>query len=199
MGIDPTKVMVGLPDQSSTTGAILRGPVLKNIPADITAALTAVSGYDDCGYVSEDGANLTTEISTVDVREWGGAIVRRLLESFTGTIGATMIQADYDGWCHALGEENVTKIPASSSHGEQLHIKIGANLTEPQCWALLMKDGDARMVVLVPNGQVTGGIELTFAGNEVVKLPLEISCNDDGTGDGTSIHIYTDDGQKTSA
>ena len=55
-----------------------------------------------------------------------------------------------------------------------------------------MKDGDARFLVLIPNGQVTSGVDITFAANEAISLPIEISANDDGTGN--SIYIFTDDG-----
>jgi hypothetical protein len=46
--------------------------------------------------------------------------------------------------------------------------------------------------VLIPNGQVTSGVDITFAANEAISLPIEISANDDGTGN--SIYIFTDDG-----
>ena len=81
---------------------------------------------------------------------------------------------------------------ATTSHGTQLKIALGATLDEPQAWALRMKDGDARMLVIVPNGQVTSGVEITFVANEPISLPVTISANDDGTGN--SIYIFTDDG-----
>ena len=192
MALDAKKVFIGTAEQSSTTGAVLRGDVITTIPANITDAQTAIASFDSSGYVSNDGVTLTTELSTNDLQEWNGAVVRKLMESFTGTITANLIQADYDGWCQLLGEENVDRIPANTTHGEQLHIKLGAHLALPKAWAFKMKDGDFRMLVLVPNGQVVSNIEMTFAASEAIALPLEISCNDDGTGE--SIHIYTDDG-----
>ena len=192
MALDATKVIIGLADQSKTTGALSRGPVITDIPTDIEAAITAIASFTSCGYCNEDGASLTTELKTNDIREWNGATVRKLLESFEGTVGVTIIQSDYEGWCDMVGEENVTRVAATAEHGERLHIRIGAHLAKPQAWALRMKDGDYRMLVLVPNGQVAGGIEMTFNAGEPVALPLEISANDDGTGE--SIHIYTDDG-----
>ena len=192
MALDAKRVYIGTPDQSATTGAVLRGDVMTTIPADIEAALTAIASFTNSGYVSSDGVTLSTELSTNDLQEWKGSVVRKLMESFTGTITLNLIQADYEGWCQLLGEENVDRIPADTTHGEQLHIKLGAHMALPKAWALKMKDGDFRMLVLVPNGQVVSNIEMTFASSEAIALPLEISCNDDGTGE--SIHIYTDDG-----
>ena len=192
MSLDAKKVYIGTPDQSATTGAVLSGDVITTIPADIDAAITAITGFTSSGYVSADGVTLSTELSTNDLQEWKGSVVRKLMESFTGTISLNLIQADYEGWCQAVGAENVTRIAATMTHGEQLHISLGAHMAAPKAWALKMKDGDSRMLVLVPNGQVVSNIEITFASSEAIALPLEISCNDDGTGE--SIHIYTDDG-----
>ena len=192
MALDAKKVYIGTPEQSATTGAVLRGDVITTIPDDIAEAQTAIAGFSSSGYVSSDGVSLTTELSTNDLKEWKGATVRKLLESFDGTITLSLIQADYEGWCQLLGDENVDRVAADTTHGERLHIKIGAHLALPKAWAFKMKDGDFRMLVLVPNGQVASNIEMTFAASEPIALPLEISCNDDGTGE--SIHIYTDDG-----
>lgn len=197
MGIDTSKVMVGLADQSSTVGALGRGTVISSAPADYTAAVTAVSAFTTSGYISEDGATLTTDISTTDLKEWNKATVRRLLDSFDGTISATLIQLDEEGAKQAFGASNVTKVAANTTHGEQLKIALGAHIPEPQAWVLRIKDGVARMIVLIPNGQVTSGVEITFAANDAIKLPITISANDDGTGN--SIYIYTDDGKTTSA
>lgn len=194
MGIDASKVRIGLAEQTATTGALGRGPVItaENVPATLADALTLVASYATSGYVSEDGVTLTTDISTTDLVEWNRNTVRRLLDSFDGTVSLTLIQLDEEGAKQAFGADAVTKVAATTTHGEQLRIAMGAQLPEPQSWVLRMKDGDARMVVLVPNGQVTSGVEITFAANDAIKLPVTISANDDGTGH--SIYLFTDDG-----
>lgn len=194
MGIDAKKVRIGLADQTATTGALGRGPVIaaEDVPATLADVLTLVASYATSGYVSEEGATLTTDISTTDLVEWNRNTVRRLLDSFDGTVSLTLIQLDEEGAKQAFGAGAVTKVAATTTHGEQLRIAMGASLPEPQSWVLRMKDGDARMVVLVPNGQVTSGVEITFAASDAVQLPVTISANDDGTGH--SIYLFTDDG-----
>lgn len=194
MGINAKEVFVGLADQSATTGALCRGSVIAgaSVPADIDAAITAISGFTSSGYVSEDGATLTTDISTTDLKEWNKNTVRRLLDSFDGTVSLTLIQLDEEGAKQCFGADNVTVTAATSTKGKRMKIAIGASLPEPQAWALRMKDGDARMLVLIPNGQVTSGVEITFVANDAIKLPVTISANDDGTGH--SMYIFTDDG-----
>lgn len=194
MGINAKEVFIGLADQSTTTGALCRGDVIAgaSVPADIDAAITAISGFTSSGYVSEDGATLTTDISTTDLKEWNKNTVRRLLDSFDGTVSLTLIQLDEEGAKQCFGEDAVTVTAATSTKGKRMKIAIGASLPEPQAWALRMKDGDARMLVLIPNGQVTSGVEITFVANDAIKLPVTISANDDGTGH--SMYIFTDDG-----
>ena len=196
MGTNANYVRVGMADQSATTGALSRGAVIdgSDVPtaADIDSALALLSNFTSSGYISEDGATLTTDISTVDLREWNRGIVRRLLDEFSGTVSLTLIQLDEESAKQCFGEDNVTVAAATSTKGKQLRIAMGATLGKPQAWALRMKDGDARMLVLIPNGQVTSGVEITFVANEAINLPVTISANDDGTGN--SIYIFTDDG-----
>lgn len=197
MALDASKVLIGLADQSATTGAISYGDIVTTIPTSMATAITAAESFTASGYVSEDGLSLATDYSTNDVKEWNGATVRKLLESFDGTLSWSLIQMDAAGWQQAFGEENVEVTPANTQHGEQIHIKLGTHLPEPKSWCFKMKDGDARIVIFVPRGQVTSVDEITFNSTEVVALPIELSCYDDGTGE--SIHIFTDDGVKASA
>lgn len=194
MGIDAKKVYIGLADQTSTSGALARGAVIAadSVPATFADAITATSAFTSSGYFSEDGVQLSTTVSTTDIREWNRAAVRRLLEEFDGNISGTLIQLDEEAAKQCFGASNVTKTAANMSHGEQLRIALGAHLPEAQAWALRMKDGPAKFLVLIPNGQVTSGVDITFAASDAISLPIEISANDDGTGN--SIYIFTDDG-----
>lgn len=196
--LDTGKVLVGAPDQR-TTGAVLRGPVMTDIPADIDALETALATFEDAGYVSEDGVTVTTEFNTSDKRDWSGAVVRKLLESFDGMISYTLIQADSEAWKQALGEGNVEEEAASASHGARMILHLGANFAEPQCYAIKVKDGDFRAIILVPNGQVVSSLELTLQRTDTINVPISISCMDDGDGSGDCILIYTDDGVYTNA
>ena len=197
MGINANKVFVGLPEQSATTGALSYGAVIStaNLPTTFDEAVTAIANFASSGYISEDGATLTYDRSTTDIIEWAKAKVRRVLDSADATIETTLIQLDATGAKQAFGEDNVTVTAATSAHGEQLHIGIGAHMDEPRAWALRVKDGDMRLIALVPSGQVTSGVEITFAATDPISLPITISGNDDGNGD--YIHIFVDDGQKS--
>lgn len=192
-------VRVGAPDQK-TTGAIKHAPLGTAIPtlADITkAAVTLNQAFVGDEYVSEDGLTLAPSTSTTDIKDWSGAIVRKVLESFDGTLSWTMISTNKGALEVVVGKNHVTSVTASTAHGEQVQATFGAYLPEEMVWVFLMKDGDARIVIAVPDGQITEVGEVTFASNAAVGWNVTLSCYPDSSGN--SIYIMTDDGVVTTA
>lgn len=192
-------VRVGAPDQS-TTGAIKYAPLGTTLPslASITpAAVSYDAAFQGNEYVSEDGLTLAPSISTTDIKEWGGTTVRKVLESFDGTLSWTMISTNASAMSVAFGADHVTAKAADSTHGNQTMTELGAHLPEPQSWLFLMKDGEARIVILVPNGQVTEVGDVTFAANQAVGWNVTLACYPDESGE--CIYILTDDGQVVSS
>jgi len=193
-----SEVRVGAPDQS-TTGAIKYAPIGTPLPSlsNITpSAVSYDSAFQGNEYVSEDGLTLAPSMSTTEIKDWSGTSVRKVLESFDGTLSWTMISTNASALGIAFGADHITTQSATATHGNQVMAELGAHLPEPQSWLFLMKDGDARIVVLVPNGQVTEVGEVTFASNAAVGWNVTLSCYPDE--DGECIYILTDDGQVTS-
>lgn len=187
-------VRVGAPDQK-TTGAIKHAPLGTALPSlsSITkAAVTLDQAFTGNEYVSEDGLTLAPSMSTTEIKDWSGATVRKVLESFDGTLSWTMISTNEGALGVAFGADHVTTQTASTTHGKQVMVELGAFLPEAQSWVFLMKDGDARIVVLVPNGQVTEVGEVTFAANAAVGWQVTLSTYPDDSGN--CIYIMTDDG-----
>lgn len=197
MSINAAKVLVGTADQQTTTGAIRSGDLVTTVPADFTAAATAAASLTtNSGYVSEDGLELSTDLSVSDLKEWNKSTVRKVLDTFDGTITFSLIQQDYESWCQAVGSENVTKVAANAQHGEQLKVAMGAHMAPEQTYAFMLKDGDAAGIIWVPRGQITAMDSITFSATDAIALPLTLSAYDDGTGN--SIYLFIDDGQKVS-
>lgn len=192
-------VRIGAPDQK-TTGAIKHAPLGTTLPVltDITtAAVTLNSAFVGDEYVSEDGLTLTPSMSTTEIKDWSGSTVRKVLESFDGTLSWIMISTNQGAMEVAFGTDYVTTSAASTTHGAQTRTALGAHLPEAQSWVFLIKDGDARIVIVVPNGQVTEVGEVTFASNAAVGWQVTLSCYPDSSGE--CIYIMTDDGAVTSA
>lgn len=192
-------VRVGAPEQV-TTGAIKHAPIGTTLPilSDISkTGVNLAAAFEGNEYVSEDGLTLAPAMSTTDIKDWSGSTVRKVLESFDGTLSWTMISTNEGALGIAFGEDHITTSAASATHGEQVRAELGAHLPEAQSWVFLMKDGDARIVIVVPNGQVTEVGEVTFASNAAVGWNVTLSCYPDSSGE--CIYIMTDDGAVTSS
>lgn len=192
MAVDAKKVLVGTPDQK-VTGAIQSAPIGTPLPQSIDDELDPA--FEDSGYVSSDGLTLTPDASTSDINEWGGALVRRVLETFAGTIAWTYIQTGLPELKNAFGSNNVEETaPADDQHGQQIRVSIGARLPERKSWVFRMKDGDARIMVVCPDAQPTSWDDISFTATDPVSWPVTLSTYPDATGN--SIYLLLDDGQK---
>lgn len=199
MAVNAQKVYVGTPDQL-TTGAVLHAPVGTPMPDldDITpSAVTIDPAFKDGGYVSSDGLTLTPDMSTSDINDWSGALVRRVLETFNGEVSFSLIQTDDVTFKMAFGDDYVTVEEATASDGTKLMAKLGAHLPDPEAWIFKMKDGSARILIALPNAQVTAMDEITFNATDPIGWNLTLSCYPDSSG--VSIYILTDDGQIATA
>lgn len=115
-------VRIGAPDQK-TTGAIKNAPVGTTLPtlASIAASgVTLDSAFTGDEYVSEDGLTLAPSMSTTDIKDWSGSVVRKVLESFDGTISWTMISTNEGSLGVAFGAENIETKAATAGHGKQV-------------------------------------------------------------------------------
>ena len=188
-------VRVGLPEQG-VTGAIKSAPLGTALPdlTDITkAAVTLNAAFKGNEFVSEDGLTISPSMSTTDIKDWSGANVRKILSSFDGTLAWAMISTNEEQMKRTFGEDYVETKDATAAHGNQTKAALGAHLPEHRSWVFLMKDGDARMVVVVPDGQVTEVGDITFNSTGALQWPITLATYPDE--DGHNIYIMTDDGQ----
>ncbi|KAA8831471.1 hypothetical protein EMO89_01680 [Bifidobacterium tissieri] len=191
MANDASLVLVGSPD---VTGSIYNAPVGTTLPTSIDDAIPAAFTANKSGYVSSDGLTLTPDISTSDINEWGGKLVRRVLESFNGTVSWTYIQTSVQELKNAWGENNVTVTAATAKHGTQIRVGIGQGLPERKSWLFCMKDGDARIMIILPDAQPTSMDDITFASNAAIPWPVTLSCYPDEQGN--CMYLLLDDGKK---
>ena len=193
MAVNSSKIIIGVPNQS-TTGAVAFAATTADMPTTATSALDT-SDWTDCGYVSEAGVTITPTYSTVDIKDWSRATVRTLLDEFTGEVKFSFIQTDYESLCAIFGSEYVTKTAATGAAGEQLKVRLGARMAASKAWCFSMKDGDARVRIVLPNAQPVLDGDLVFVASEPITWNLLLKCSADANGD--AIVILTDDGQTT--
>lgn len=195
-GINANKVYMPSPDQSATTGAVATAATGTTAPTDATTALTNtwVSG----GYIDENGISLGVTRSVTPIKDWSQSVVRNALTDFNATISLAFMQMDEFAAQEMLGASNVTKTAATSTKGELLKLSIGSELPPVKSWCFSMKDGDRRVRVYIPRGQITElNGDITFVPSAVNVWGCTLSTYDDGTGH--SLYVFYDDGTKLSA
>lgn len=190
MGVNASNVFIGAPDQS-TTGAILSGPTTSTPVAD-TIDDVDLAGLTDSGYVSEEGVTITPSDSTESIKDWSGAEIRRILSEFTGTIAWTHLELSAGAARNYFGDANVTVTAATGVKGTLMRAALGKNELEVKRWVFKIKDGNRRLLVVVPRGQVASRGEIPLTATGAVTLPVELGTFPDS--DGQNIYIYTDDG-----
>jgi len=189
MAVNANNVFIGAPDQS-TTGAILSGPEVTTIPDSIDDVV--LSGLTDSGYVNEDGVTITPEDTTESIKDWSGAEIRRILTEFTGTIAWTHLELSAGAARNYFGDDNVELSPATEDHGNQIKASLGKNELDVKSWVFKIKDGDKRVLVLVPRGQISSRGEIPLTATGAITLPVELATYPDALGQ--NIYIFTDDG-----
>lgn len=190
MALNAKHVYAPTPDQS-TTGAVFVAAEGVTAPTD---AATALGGsWSDGGYVDENGIAITVNRSTTPIRDWSKANVRNVLSEFGGSIAVGFLQVDEFSAKRVFGANNVSVTAASVSAGEIIEVSIGAELPPIEAWCFNMKDGNARIRVFVPRGQITSVNEMSYKPDQGHVIGGTLECYDDGTGH--SIYVFYDDGE----
>lgn len=175
------------------TGGILVGETTATLPTDATTALT---GYTAVGYASEDGLTEATERSTEKIKAWGGDIVKVVQSEFSVMYSFTLLEAlNADVLGLVYGDGNVTTTAADVTDGLRHAVAINGDELPRKSFVFDMKDGDARVRIVVPTGQVTTVGERTYNDSGVVQYAVTVEAFEDASGN--NAYKYTDDGKPT--
>ena len=189
MSVNSSNVFVGAPDQA-TTGAILTGPETDVIPETIDDFVA--TGLTDSGYVDEEGVTITPSESTESIKDWSLKVIRKVLTEFDGTIAWAHLELSEGALENYMGEDNVEVTAADATHGKRIRAAIGGTQRPVKAWYFKIKDGDRRVLVMVPHGQVTERGEIALLASAAVKLPVTLTTYPDAAGN--NIYLFTDDG-----
>lgn len=192
MSLNVSKVLVGAPDQM-VTGAILDAPVGTPLPQSATAQLDGK--FSSSGYVDKNGVTVAIDRSTTEIPDWSLKTIREVLEKFKAALSWNESQMSKESLGHAFGEGCVHVEKATADHGERIKLDVMAELPPVRSWVVNLKDGKARMRIVVPLGQVTSVDELKFVANDAIKLPITLTTYPDEHE--VNVYIYTDDGVVT--
>lgn len=177
------------------TGGVLIGEVGTAGPTDASAALDAA--FKSAGYIGEDGLTESTDRSTEKVKAWGGDTVKVLQTDFATTYSFTFIETlNGDVLKAVYGDDNVTTTAATVSAGTLHAVKVNGETLPRKAFVFEVKDGDARIRIHVPDGQITEVGEVTYNDSEVIGYTVTVEAFRDSVLDANAMK-YLNDGRPT--
>ena len=170
-------VSVGKP---AGNGAVWRAPLGTTLPTDTDTALN--EAFKCLGYCSEDGYVQTTDISTEEIKAWGGDTVDSSQNGKIETHKFTAIESmNPEVLKAAYGDSNVS-VDGTSHVITVRHNSVG----NPACIYvvdMLMRNGGKRRVV-IPNAKMTALDDVTFKDDTPIGYGITLTALSGGFGAG---------------
>lgn len=176
MANDASNVAVGKP---KATGGVYAGATTATLPTDASASLHA--SLTGLGYVSDAGLTMTKGGDIQTIRAWGGEPVKIVKATDDCTFAWTFIETSDNVLKEIVGSDNVTTGLTST-------IKFNGTQIGARAWVFDMLDGDFAIRVVVPNGEMTGEVSVTFVAGTPVSWPATITALPDSSGN--KVYLY---------
>lgn len=169
-----SNVSAGKPN---VTGAVFRAPLGISLPTNAREDLA--EGFNDLGYVSEDGVTNSNSPSSQNIKAWGGAIVYAYQNEKPDTMKLKLIEALNPEVQKAVyGSDNVEGTLESG-----ITIKANAKEAEEGAWVIDMALRENTMKrIVIPDGKVTQVGDIVYVDNDVIGYDLTITCLPDESG-----------------
>lgn len=187
-----SNVLVGVPDKASG-GIYIADDVLGVSEYPLADLSSAPADMEAAGFISEDGVTESNESETERIRAWGGDTVRVVQTDHTVTYSFTFLESKNATVLRAVyGDDNV------DTTGDVITVNVNSDVLPHQSWSFEMKDGDNRIRVFVPDGQITTRGEITYTHTGAIQYEVTVEAFpdsdgnkaikviDDGSGDGGS-------------
>ena len=172
-----SNVLVGVPDKASGGVYMSDEPIpAGEYPIETLEAGTP-TGMTPSGFISEDGVTESNENDTEKIKAWGGDTVRVVQSDHTVTYGLTFLESSPVILKAVYGEDNVTDTDGL------ITVKVNSDTLEHRSWAFEMKDGDKRIRIFVPDGQIISRGEITYTHSGAIQYEVTIEAFPDANGD----------------
>jgi len=161
MALDASNVLVGF------TGEVFYAPVNEVTPVTMpTDATTALNGaFVGVGYNTEDGVDETPNEQWTEIRAWQkGAVVRKI-----------RTQEDWT-WGFAMLETNPKSQEVYYGNYSAGGVKIGGQNATRGHWVIEVIDGDDKLRIVIPDGEITGRGSHSYQTDEGIAYPVTLSA-----------------------
>lgn len=177
-----------------STGGLLIAPLATALPTSGTTAPNAA--FKSAGYLGEDGVTEGGDRGTEKIKAWGGDTVKVTQTDHSLTYQFTFIETlNADVLKTIYGDANVTTTAATASTGTIHAVKVTGDVMPHKSFIFEIKDGLAKIRIVVPDGQITEVGEITYSDSEVIGYQVTVECFPDATG--VKSYKYLDNGITT--
>lgn len=184
-----TNVLAGKP---LATGGVLIGALATAAPTNTATALAV--GFKATGYIGEDGLTETIDRSTDKIKAWGGDIVKVVQSDFSVTYQFTFLESlNTDVLKSVYGDGNVSVSSPGVSSGTLRTVLVNGDTLPYKSYVFEVKDGDARIRIYVPRGQITEVGEVTYNDTDVIGYQVTLEAFKDATLNANALK-FIDDG-----
>lgn len=164
-------------------GAIYRAALGSTLPTTVAGSADATlvsNGFAKVGYVSTDGVTQTIGTSTSKVIAWGGDNIRTVQTEHDVAYAATPIEHSEAALKTYYGDGATSTM-----------VEINGEMLPVSCWVIPVRDGNKRIVIVIPRGQVTERGDVQYVGEDAAGLPITITAYPDD--DGVKAYLYIGD------
>lgn len=167
-------VTVGKPKVS---GAVFYKTGTVTPPTSTTSSLT---GYTECGYVSEDGLKNSSSRETADIKAWGGDLVGKPTTGFADTFTFKLIEGlNTDVLKAVYGATNV----ATDGTTNETSVEVNSGDLDHACWVFdMVVGGNKAKRIVVPDGQISEIAEIVYKDSEAVGYEVTLTAYPDADG-----------------
>ena len=174
-----------------STGGILIAPTGTSLPTTPSTAPDAA--FIGAGYIGEDGVTESNGRTVEKVKAWGGDVVKILQTEHTLTYAFTFIESLNQQVLESVyGEDNVDVTPGSPTAGTISAVELNSSTLPHKSYVLEVKDGDAKVRIVIPDGQISEVGDTTYSDTSVIAYPVTVECFPDANGN--KAYKYMDDG-----
>lgn len=158
-----------------STGGVLIAPLGTALPTDESTAL--IAAYVATGYIGADGLTETIGRDTNKIKAWGGDTVKVVQTEFGVQYKFTMIESVKASVLTAVyGAANITTTAATAGSGAKHAIKIVSAQLPHSVFAFEVKDGAAKIRIVVEDGQITEVGDITYADEDVIGYEVTVEA-----------------------
>lgn len=169
MAVSSDNTFVATPDKVSG-GLLFRDLDAEGaLPEDASTALT---GFLEGGYISEDGVTKTVDASDDNILAWGGDTVRTVRTEHTLSYAFTFIESSNVNVLRLIyGDENVT-VDGSGN----ISVKESSKLQDRKAFVIEAFDGDKKLREVIPNAQLAMSGDITYVHSDVVRYECTLTA-----------------------